>query len=266
MSKLSNLRVGLIGAGDLGAAMARAMIEHGGLPASSLSIFTRSGRSSRLADISGIRFTRSAAQATQDADIVLLAVPPAQIGTLDLGRCDCAVVSVMAGVNLARLAQIVGHDRVIRAMSSPAAAYRVAFSVYAPSVACSAGDIALAAALLEACGAVDVVPDEEQIDLFTALTGPVPGFAAAFAQMLVQWAESRGVDPQTADKAVRQLMLASGLSLAHTQPSPSERVQEMIDYAGTTAAGLTALRDSGAQNAISAALDTAVAKAKTIAQ
>lgn len=266
MGKLSNLRVGLFGAGDLGAAMARAMIENGGLPPDNLSVFTRSGRSSRLADIAGIRFANSGPETAQNADIVLLAVPPAQIGTLDLGQSRCTVVSVMAGVTLAQLAQIAGHNHVVRAMSSPAAAYRVAYSVYVPSPACSDGEVAMASALLEACGMVDAVPDEAQIDLFTALTGPVPGFAAAFAQMLVQWAEERGVAPETADRAVRQLMFASGLALAHAKPTPAEHVQGMIDYAGTTAAGLVALQSSGASAAVSAALDAAVAKAKTIAQ
>ena len=61
------------------------------------------------------------------------------------------------------------------------------------------------AALLESCGLVDQVPDEDQIDLFTALTGPVPGFAAAFAAMLGEWACARGMDPEVADGAVRPL-------------------------------------------------------------
>ena len=265
MGKLSNLRVGLIGAGDLGAAMARAFVEHGGLSPASLTIHTRSGRSARLSDIAGIRFAPTAEAAAADADITVLAVPPAQIGTVHLGNPGGAVISVMAGVTLDKLAGIAGHARVIRAMSSPAAAFKVAFSVYAPAPACTPGDIALAAALLESCGAVDAVPDEAQIDLFTALIGPVPGFAAAFAAMLANWAEARGVDAGTADRAVRQLMLASGLSLAHTPPTPAERVREMVDYAGTTAAGLNALAASGAEQPVFEALDAAVAKARVIA-
>lgn len=265
MGKLPNLRVGLIGAGDLGAAMARAMIERGGLPPQNLRVHTRSGRSTKLADIAGIQFVPSAVDAARDADITLLAVPPDQATQVQLAGTDTLVLSVMAGVTMQRLAAIAGHGRVIRAMSSPAAARGLAFSVFVPSGQCSPGDIAIATALLESCGAYDTVPDEAQIDLFTALTGPVPGFVAGFAEMLVNWAEARGVSPETADRAVCQLMLSSGLTLANDGPTAAMRVQEMIDYAGTTAAGLEVLRASPAQGAINAALDASVAKAMTIA-
>ena len=246
--------------------MARAMIERGGLPPGSLTIHTRSGRAPRLADISGIRFAPTAQAAAKGADITLLAVPPALSGQIELGAPEGVSISVMAGVTLDALEKITGHPRVIRAMSSPAAAHGVAFSTYVPAPGCTAGDMALGEALLAACGDVAAVPDEAQIDLFTALTGPVPGFAAAFAAMLANWAEARGVSAETADKAVRQLMLASGLALSKTAPTPAARVQEMIDYAGTTAEGLKALAASNAERDVFASLDAAVEKTRTIAE
>jgi hypothetical protein len=39
------------------------------------------------------------------------------------------------------------------------------------------------------------VPDEELIDHFTAVTGPVPGFVAYCAECMVQYALKHGIDP-----------------------------------------------------------------------
>lgn len=262
---LSTLRVALIGAGDLGAAMARALIERGGLLPGRLRVVTASGRAPRLAEHPGIAVSTDAAAAAKAADITLLAVPPATAGALALKAPHGPVVSVIAGVGLERLARIAGHDRVIRAMSSPAAAIGLAYSPFVAGPGATPDDRALARALLSACGPCDEVGAEDQIDIFTAITGPVPGFVAGFAEMMVAYAVARGVEPGIADRAVRQLFLAGGTLLAGSAPTPAARVQAMIDYAGTTAAGLEAMRASAMKDDLARALDAAVARARTIA-
>ena len=262
---LSTLTVALIGAGDLGAAMASAMIGRGGLLPARLRVATASGRAPALAGWPEIRVGTDPAAAARTADITLLAVPPAAAGALALGAPRGPVVSVMAGVRLDRLARIAGHGRVIRAMSSPAAAMGLAYSPYVPGAGATSDDAALARALLASCGLCDKVGSEDQIDVFTAITGPVPGFVAGFAEMMAGYAVARGVAPDVADRAVRQLFLASGHVLAETAPTASQRVREMIDYAGTTAAGLSVMRASAMKDDLARALDAAVARARSIA-
>lgn len=262
---LSTLTVALIGAGDLGAAMAGAMIRRGGLLPGRLRVATASGRAPGLSAWSGIAVCTDPAKAARGADITLLAVPPTAARALVLGAPRGPVLSVMAGVTLDRLARIAGHDRVIRAMSSPAAARGLAYSPYVPGHGAAHEDVALVRAVLSSCGPCDAVGAEEQIDVFTAITGPVPGFVAGFAEMIAAYAVARGVSPDIADRAVRQLFLAGGTLLAETAPKPAARVQAMIDYAGTTAAGLEVMRASAMKDDLARALDASVARARTIA-
>ncbi len=262
---LSTLTVALIGAGDLGAAMAEAMIRRGGLLPGRLRVATASGRAPGLAGWPGIAIGSDPAEAARGADIILLAVPPAAAGALALGAPRGPVLSVMAGVTLDRLARIAGHDRVIRAMSSPAAATGLAYSPYIAGHGATPEDVALVRSVLSSCGLHDAVGAEEQIDVFTAITGPVPGFVAGFAEMIAAYAVAHGVAPDIADRAVRQLFLASGTLLAQTAPTPAARVQAMIDYAGTTAAGLEVMRASGMKDDLTRALDASVARARAIA-
>uniref|UniRef100_A0A2A3JZC1 Pyrroline-5-carboxylate reductase dimerisation domain-containing protein n=1 Tax=Alloyangia mangrovi TaxID=1779329 RepID=A0A2A3JZC1_9RHOB len=120
-------------------------------------------------------------------------------------------------------------------------------------------------ALLGACGSTAEVPNEAQVEVFTALTGPVPGFVAQFAATMIDYAERRGVAPEVAHMAMRQLFLASGQMLAGDALAPDGHVQEMIDYAGTTAAGLLAMQAAGLQDVVDAGLDAAVARTRAIA-
>lgn len=52
--------------------------------------------------------------------------------------------------------------------------------------------------------------------------------------------------------------------MAQGSARPADHVQEMIDYAGTTAAGLLSMQQSGIAGDIAAGLDAAVARARSI--
>ena len=96
------------------------------------------------------------------------------------------------------------------------------------------------------------------------MTGPVPGFVAYFAQCMVDHATSQGIAPDVADRAIRQLFVAAGTMLAADRPSPADHVSWMIEYAGTTAAGLIEMERSTLSKTISDGLLAAADKARSI--
>lgn len=149
------------------------------------------------------------------------------------------------------------------AMSSPAAAQALAYSPWVARTAVDRADRQLVTQLFEACGATDEIAEEPLLDHFTAMTGPVPGFVAFFAEAMINHATAQGIPPEIADRAIRQLFLASGQMLAEGA-SAAEHVQGMVDYAGTTAAGLEAMRASPLAELISAGLTAAAQKAREI--
>lgn len=97
------------------------------------------------------------------------------------------------------------------------------------------------------------------------MTGPVPWFVAYYADCMVEYAVKHGIDPTIADRAVRQLFRASGVVLSESEASPGEHVQEMVAYAGTTAAGLKAMKTSPLAASIEHGLEAAYQKTQHIA-
>lgn len=258
-------RLGLIGCGQLGGAIAGALLRAGTVPPERLIVCNRSGPTGALAGIAGVEWTTDPQEAAACCDTLLLALPPQAGRTLRLRAERCLVVSVMAGITREQLRAITGTERLARAMSNPAAEIGMAYSpFYAPGL--SAADIATVRALLKACGLTDEVPQESQIDVFTAVTGPVPGFVAYFAACVQDYAQAQGVAPEVARRAVAQLFRAGGAMLADSAAPPATFVREMLDYAGTTAAGLTAMEASPLRAAIAEGLDAARRRCLTIAE
>lgn len=257
--------IGIIGgAGMLGAAISTALLAAKAVDPQRFWISNRTGAVPDFGPSSAINATTDNNRLVDACDTIILCVPPANFPAIRIHAADKLVISVMAGVTADRIASHTGAARVVRAMSSPAASLGLAYSPWFASDAVTAQDREVVALLLGACGTTDQVFDESQIDHFTAMTGPVPGFVALFAQCMVDHAERQGIDPLVADRAVRQLFLAGGTMLAHGSARPADHVRWMIDYAGTTAAGLTAMIDADISKTISDGLTAAAERAKSL--
>jgi pyrroline-5-carboxylate reductase len=259
------MRLGLVGTGALGGAIARAALRAGVVTPERLTLANRSGRAEGFADWSGLAVRDDPQALVPHCDLLLLAIPPAALADLRLDARGLPVLSVMAGATLAALARRTGSARILRAMSSPAAELGLAYSPVFAAPSATPADRDAATRLLSACGLVDFVADEAQIDSFTALTGPVPGFVAFFARAMTEHAVGAGIAPDIADRAVRQLFRAAGTILATDPRTPADHVAEMIAYAGTTAAGMEVLEESDLNRIVDRALAAATARARTIA-
>lgn len=252
------------GSGWLGGAIARAWLRSGCIAPERLWISNRSGSRTGFEDWSGVRFTTSNQELVEACDVVLLSVPPDLVPTLEIDAAERLVMSVMAGVTINAMRRHTGAARIARGMSNPAADLGLAYSPWCASAEATQEDRAVVRRLFEACGTADEVATEDQIDRFTALTGPVPGFAAYFAKCMVDYAVKHGVDPEVANRAIAQLFLASGRVLTEEPTTPAEHVAAMLDYAGTTAAGIDAMQASGLAGQIEQGLDAAYERTKSI--
>lgn len=259
------MRIAIVGTGMLGGAIARRLAETRGEGAEPVVVAGRGLPPGRLDGIAGVREAEGPRAAVAGAEVVILAVPPAEVARLAIDCPGALVVSVMAGVTMARLADLTGAARIARAMCNPAAVSGLAYTPWVASGFVTDEDRAVLRGLFLRLGAEDEVADEALIDLFTALTGPVPGLLAEVARGMIAHAVRRGVPPGVADRAVRQLFLASGHVLAEGRETAADHVQAMLDYAGTTAAALESLRALPLDEALGAALDAAAERARTIA-
>ena len=254
---------GLVGCGQLGGAIGRMLLRSGLIDPTNMWIANRSGRAAGFEAFDDIHWTMDIQALADGCAVILLALPPAAGVKLSFAAPEKLIISVMAGITSDQIIAMSGSRRVVRAMSNPAAEVAMAYSPWFAVPDANIADKAIVTRLFEACGTTDEVPAEDQIDCFTAVTGPVPGFVALFADAMARYAISQGVEPKVAERAVRQLFLAGGHLLSQSDAPAGAHVQAMIDYAGTTAAGLLAMRGAGISEAIATGLEAA--RLKTLA-
>lgn len=261
------ISIGIIGGtGQLGSAIAHGLLCKLTIRPEQLWISSRSGNTSEFKEGLGIQFTTHNQDLVNNCRIVIVSVPPHLVSTVNVNAEACLVISVMAGVSIEHMEQLTHAKRIVRAMSNPAAQMGLAYSPWCASAFLTDEDREWTGKIFGACGLTDEVQDEEQIDRFTALTGPVPGFVAYYADCMITYAVKHGIDPAIADRAVRQLFLASGVVLSKSKASPREHVLDMIAYAGTTAAGLRIIKNSSFAELIEQGLEAAYQKAHILAR
>lgn len=259
--------IGVVGGtGTLGKPIVGALLDKKVVPPERLLISNRSGAVVPFADHPGVnvKVTISNQEVADACDVILLSVPPASAASIAMDASGRLVISVMAGISLDELVRITGANRVIRAMSSPAARDGLAYSPWCATTGVTANDRVRAATIFGACGLTDQVERELHIECFTAMTGPVPGFVAFYAKAMVDYAIGKGLPPEIADRAIRQLFLGAGALMSAGAMTPADHVKQMIDYAGTTAAGLEAMTRSSIAADIAGGLDAVVARTRSI--
>jgi pyrroline-5-carboxylate reductase len=95
----------------------------------------------------------------------------------------------------------------------------------------------------------------------TGLSGSGPGFAALLAASMMDDAVARGIDRDIARRAVNALIVGAGRLLEAHDDDPHETVDTFVNYRGTTAAAIEAMRSAGFEAAIRDGLEAALRKA-----
>lgn len=183
--------------------------------------------------------------ATGTPETVVLAVKPQvwQAATAVLGErlgAGTLVVSVMAGVTLAALADRFPGATVARAMpNTPAALGRGITGLLSDGA--TAGERARLDTLFAAAGATVWLDGEADFDALTAVSGSGPAYVFAFIEALAAAGEATGLGPDLALRlATATVTGASALAAGGTPPG--ELRAAVTSPNGTTAAGLAVLR------------------------
>ena len=193
----------------------------------------------------------------QQADLVLPVLARLAKGAL--------VVSIMAGVTVARLRSALGDASVVRAMPNTPAAIRQGITVGFAGTGVSATQQSLADALLAAIGQVAWVEQEALIDPVTAISGGGPAYVFLLAELLEQAGLEQGLPPALARQLARVTIAGSGALLAASAEESSALRIAVTSPGGTTERALAVLMASEAwPTSVSAAIAAATARSREL--
>jgi pyrroline-5-carboxylate reductase len=206
----------------------------------------------------------------EQCQTVFLAVKPQYVTAaleeihLD-SRIRPLIVSVVAGVPISRITALTGIDRVIRVMpNTPCLIGQGACGVSVPAGAADR-DFELVKSYLEPIGLVVVVP-EPLLDSVTGLSGSGPAFVFAFMESLIAGAVQTGMPPDIAQELAIQTVFGAAGLVKETGESISTLRERVTSPAGTTLAGLNALKEHGFQEAVVSAVVAATERSRELGQ
>lgn len=241
----SEKRIGIVGGGTMGSAIARLLTERGGKNSRTCFIFDRNEeRREALAGL-GATVTRTLDDLLKNSDILILAVKPQSTRELfDQMRKSLSfhtVISIMAGISIPAMARGLGTEHAIRAMPNTPARIGKGMTVWMAGEGITREEKDAARAIFRVFGEDLEVSDEKLIDAATAISGSGPAYLFLLAEALEDAASQFNFSPDERRLLIRETLRGASELYAATDESPTSLRGRVTSRGGTTEAALKTL-------------------------
>ena len=248
------MKIGFIGTGNMGGALARAAAKGG----HTLLLANRTpAKAAALAKELGGTVCPNA-QAAEAAELLFLGVKPQMMAgmlegiapALKARRSEPLLISMAAGLTIQRIRELTGGDYpVIRIMPNMPAAVGEGIIFYACSENCEKAQ--LEAFLRYMAPAGKLFPLEEKLqDAGSAVAGCGPAFAAMFLEAMADGGVACGMPRASAIQYAAQMMLGTAKMVLETNQHPGALKDSVCSPAGSTIQGVRTLEERGMRAAV----------------
>lgn len=260
-------KIAFIGGGNMATSLVGGVLQQG-YPPAQLAISEPDLTKHPSLQALGVSLFTNNTSAIVDADVLILAVKPAQIKTVaqqiapQLPAQPPLIISIAAGIRTTTLQQWLGQNSpIVRAMPNTPALINVGATGLFANAAVSPSQKALASRILQAVGLTVWVNDEAQMDAVTALSGSGPAYFFLFMEFLEQQATALGLSAETSHQLALQTALGAA-QMAHSSPhSLTTLRQQVTSPGGTTERAVQTLIQGGFEALIAQALQAAYQRA-----
>ncbi len=244
-------RLAVLGAGKLGEALVRGLIDAGVVRAAD--VIVTAGHPERVLELTralGVRGASSNAEAARDAGTLILGVKPQTVpavleelrGVLTPAQL---LVSVAASVGSAFIEKHLDQPvPVIRAMPNTPALIRRGMTALAPGRHATPAHLEAALHLFRPLGRT-VIVDEKHMDAVTALSASGPAFIYVVIESLAEGGVKVGLPRGLATELAAQTVLGSGAMVLETGEHPAKLKDLVTTPAGCTIDGILELEEGG---------------------
>ncbi|MDR1894094.1 MAG: pyrroline-5-carboxylate reductase [Spirochaetales bacterium] len=259
------IKVGFLGAGNMAYALAAA-IARGRQDVILVPYDTQADRIELFKrDFPRVEGAAHPRQTVEETRLCVAAVKPQVLprALQDLGETRGLLVSIAAGVPLAKLQGYCPLARFIRVMPNTPALVGEMTGAFTPGLGVSAEDRELAAGLLQCAGPLIEV-EESLMDGVTGLSGSGPAFFARLAQGFIDAGRELGLEESDARLLTLQTMKGTAALLLERGYSCEALISMVSSPGGTTLAGREILEASDAGEVIRRTVLRAAARSREL--
>ncbi|MCD1127236.1 pyrroline-5-carboxylate reductase [Jinshanibacter sp. LJY008] len=265
---MQHRKITFIGAGNMAKAIIAGLV-NGGYPADLITATSPSMKQdSPLQAQYGIHCSNDNVESARQADVVVLSVKPqmmAEVCTPLHQQVDLRgklILSIAAGVSVARFTQLLGPVNLIRIMPNTPSLIGLGMSgLYAPPQI-SPQDREFTAQLMQSVGEICWVNEESGINSVIAAAGSAPAYFFLFMEAMQNESERLGFEPETARLLVQQAALgAAKMVVNNPQLDIATLRQQVTSKGGTTAEALRVFNEHGLSETVASAMQAAIRRA-----
>jgi pyrroline-5-carboxylate reductase len=254
MKSITDIKITVIGAGNLGQSIALGWAQSGKIAPAQLTCTRRNLEAlTELRDL-GIHVSSDNLAAAMQADIIVLAVKPyraeeilAEIAPALTG--EKILISVMSSVEIAQMAAFAGPDvRIFRGMPNTATGIQESITCLSHQKGRSEGK-AQVEELFELLGRTTWI-EESLMEAATVLGACGIAYVMRFIRAMVQGGIQIGFDSQTASLIAQQTVKGAAELLLQNGRHPEEEIDRVTTPKGCTIVGLNEMEHQGFSSAL----------------
>ena len=257
---MKKYEAGFIGAGNMGGALALAAMKKAGGDKVAVACSSEESTAAKAAKLGCA--AAHAEEITANSRYVFLGVKPQMLRSVvqslekPLHEADTVFVSMIAGVSLDTLGQLLGADKkIIRIMPNTPCAVGQGLILYAANGRVSEDELCAFRELMAPAGALDEL-NEHLIDAASAVSGCGPAFCALLAEALADGAGACGLPRAKAQLYAAQTMEGTARLMRQTGQHPGVMKDAVCSPGGSTIQGVRVLEEKGFR---AAAMDAVIA-------
>lgn len=263
----NSIYLNIIGGGVMAEAILSRLLEQGAFAADAILVSEpRAERRNYLSQKYRVKVTEDNQAAISAAEICLLAVKPqvfdSVVANLTPDR-HATIISILAGVTIARLEKNFPQQSVIRVMPNTPATIGAGMTAIARGTHATEEQIEQAKQIFRTVGEVVEVP-ESLMDAVTGLSGSGPAFVALAIEALADGGVASGLPRAIAQKLAVQTVLGTATLIEKTQMHPGELKDRVTSPGGTTIAGVAQLEKAGFRSALIEAVKAAAQRSREL--
>jgi pyrroline-5-carboxylate reductase len=258
-NSFENLKIGFIGGGVMGDAMINGLLKQQTVTADQITV------SDPLPERVQYLAQRYRVHATTHndlpaaADIIILAIKPQMVDKIihELhGRTNSArlILSILAGVTIAQLAEGLGNPNIVRSMPNTPARIGQGITVWTAANAVGESQRAQTAQILAAMGQEVYVDNEDYLNMATALSGNGPAYVFIFMEAMIDAGVHLGFPRRIAEQLVLQTMRGSVEYAAESKEHVATLRNQVTSPGGTTAEALYHIERGGLRTVMARAI------------
>ena len=243
--------IGFVGAGNMAEALIKGIVSAKVYEPQNVFISDiRAERLGLLAEKYDVLPVESNAELAAKVDVLVLSVKPQNMaealqGIRDAFQPDTLVISIAAGIKVAKIAAALGDVAIVRVMpNTPALIGEGASALFANNKARPV--LKKAEKIFSAVGREVIVDDEDLIDAVTAVSGSGPAYYFLLMEEMIEAARQLGLPDNVAKDLVLQTAKGAALLAVDADKhgeSPAELRRKVTSPGGTTEAALKVFAD-----------------------